>query len=449
MGKSFHIRTYGCQMNERDSEAIACLLEKAGLHRVDGEEDADILLFNTCSVRDQAERKVLGKLGILKRLKQARPQLVMGIVGCMAQNHGADLLEQCAHLDLVVGTDRIHQLPEIIEAVLSGDRGLVRTQPGTEVLHVLKDHEPGHVSAYVAVMRGCNQFCSYCVVPYVRGREKSRDVENILDEIRGLVAQGTKEIFLLGQNVTAYGLAETREAGTYRSDSSAFADLLRAVHDVPGVRRIRFTSPHPRYMNQAFIDAICELPKVCKSFHMPLQSGSDRVLHLMRRGYSAADYTRIARQLRSRLPRVALSTDIIVGFPGETEEDFLDTRRLMTDIGFDMAYIFKYSPRPHTKAAEQLSDDVPQSVKEERNQILLADLAERATARNQACVGMDAEVLVEGPSKRNPARWSGRSDSNKVCIFDPAPDLASGDMVLVRITRATANALYEDVHRSD
>ncbi|MCF7853668.1 MAG: tRNA (N6-isopentenyl adenosine(37)-C2)-methylthiotransferase MiaB [Candidatus Pacebacteria bacterium] len=444
MTKTFHIRTYGCQMNERDSEALACMLRECGYRQVMAEEEADILLFNTCSVREQAERKVFGKVGILKKLKRRRPDIIIGVIGCMAQNYGRKILDELPHVDLVVGTDRMHLLPEILQDVCTGQRGQVHTEPGTEVLGKLRGHEPGRVSAFISVMRGCNQFCTYCIVPYVRGREKSRPLPDIVREVEEVVAQGAREIFLLGQNVTAYGLAELRDQGEYRPDVSPFADLLLAVNEVEGVERIRFTSPHPRFMNQAFIESITTLPKVCESLHVPLQSGSDRILKAMRRGYTSEDFMACIQAIRERQPEFTFTTDVIVGFPGETPEDFEATRRVMDAAGFEMAYIFKYSPRSGTKAAE-MADDVPRALKEERNQILLQDLERRSAAGNDVYIGRTVEVLAEGPSKRNVERWAGRTRTNKVCIFPPAKSIQVGDLVQVHIERATPNSLFGEV----
>ena len=438
----FHIRTYGCQMNERDSEALACRLAAHGFVPAAREEEAEVLLFNTCSVRDQAERKVLGKVGLLKRRKRAQPDLIIGIIGCMAQHHGEQLLDKLPHVDLVLGTDQLHRLPELVAAIRRDQRARVLTEPGPEVLGALRDHVPGQVTASVAVMRGCNEFCSYCIVPYVRGREKSRPLAAILDEIRCLVESGTREILLLGQNITAYGLDETASGDRGAETCSPFADLLRAANDVPGVARIRFTSPHPKYMNRAFLDAVVELPAVCKAFHIPLQSGSDAVLERMRRGYRRDTYLELAAYLKARLPEVALSTDIIVGFPGETEADFAATRELMATVGFDMAYIFKYSARQGTAAARRFPDDVPHAVKEERNRILLAELETRVERANRRFRGRTVEMLVEGPSRRNPARWTGRSQLNKVCLFAAAPaEHPPGSMRSLRVTRTTARSL--------
>lgn len=441
MVKSFHIRTYGCQMNERDSEALGCLLEDYGYRAAPSEAVADIILLNTCSVREAAESKALGKAGILVRLKRRNPDLIIGVIGCMAQNHGAELLERLPHVDLVVGTDRLHRLPEILADVAAGHRGQVHVEAGTEILGALRGHKESSASAFVSVMRGCNQFCTYCIVPYVRGREKSRAVEEIRDEVQGLADRGTREIFLLGQNVTAYGVAEARKLGGFDIERDCpFAELLGVIAEVPGVERIRFTSPHPRFMNDAFVEAVAGIPQVCEAFHVPLQSGSDRILKAMHRGYDSARYRAIIEKLRDRVPQCSLSTDVIVGFPGETDADFAATRQLMNDVGFDMAYVFKYSPRRGTKSA-MFADDVPISVKEERNQVLLSDLESRALERNQRFVGTDLEVMVDGTSRRNEARWSGRSRENKLCHFEPETGVSRGDFVMFRVERATASSL--------
>lgn len=439
---TFFIRTYGCQMNERDSELLACLLKERGHTPVPAEDQADVILLNTCSVRDQAERKASGKAGLLKRLKRQRPGLVIGIIGCMAQAYGRDLLERLPHVDLVVGPDQLQDIPDLLDDALAGGPALVATAVLPGIPGDMSRHESGRPFASVAVMRGCDQYCSYCIVPQTRGRERSRPVAEIVREVEQLAAGGTREVLLLGQNITAYGLAEARRAGTHSPQASPFADLLRAVHDVPQIARVRFTSPHVRYMNEAFIDTVCSLPKVCKGFHIPVQAGSDRILRLMHRGYTAADYLRVIDAIRGRLDRVAFSTDVIVGFPSESAEDFAATRELMQRVGFDMAYVFRYSPRRGTTAAEKYPDDVPAEEKLRRNKILLADLEASVEARNRACIGQCLEVLVEGPSLRNPARWQGRSDIGKVIIFDPVAGKRGGDSVHVRITRATSHSLF-------
>lgn len=437
-----YIKTYGCQMNERDSDTAAAFLVEAGHELVDNELDADVLIFNTCSVRQQAEVKAIGKLGILKKLKRIKPDIIIGAMGCMAQNRKEELFEKVPHLDFVLGTEMFHLLPETIEAIASERKQLIHTGFDDEVLHKMGARLPvskESVSAFIAIMRGCSRFCSYCIVPYVRGREKSRPMADIIREAEGLAARGVKEIFLLGQNVAAYGF--DNQAPPSDNDPSHFAELLAGINDIKGVSRIRFTSPHPAYFNDALIDGMASLGKVCEYLHLPLQSGSDRILKAMNRPYTAAHYLEIINKLKAKMRGISFSTDVIVGFPGETEADFNATRDLMNEVGYDNAYIFKYSPRKGTKAAG-MADDVPTSVKEERNQILLADLAARSEASNKAMNGRLVEVLVEGVSKRNSARMSGRSRSNRVVIFDPAPGVGSGDIVNVRIDRTSAVSLF-------
>ncbi len=439
----FHIKTYGCQMNDRDSEAVACLLEERGFVPTTNENNADIIILNTCSVRETAENKARGKAGILARQKRRNPKLILVLIGCMAQNKGEQLLAEIPHLDAVVGTDRLHRLPQVIENVKAGEKKQAELETGSEILGHLRGHSRSSAaSAFVAVMRGCNQHCAYCIVPRVRGPEKSRPVNEIVDEIKELTNNnGCREVFLLGQNITAYGLAEIRREKNHQADISPFADLLQAVAEIPGIDRIRFTSPHPKHMNDKFIDAVIRLEKVCESFHVPLQSGSDRILRAMRRGYTADEYRERIHKLRQGMPESTFSTDIIVGFPDETAADFEATRKLMAEVNFDMAYIFKYSPRSHTKAA-LLPDNVPQSVKEERNQILLQELNFRTEKTNQAYVGQRLEVLLEGPSKRNPRRWSGRSRENKVCLVDADNQLQPGQMAKVDIESSTGSSLF-------
>ena len=440
----FHIKTYGCQMNERDSEALACLLEAHGYAETDREEDADILVFNTCSVRDQAERKVVGKVGMMRKWKAERPGAVIGIIGCMAQRRGESLLQELPHVDFVAGTDALQRVPQLLANVLAKQGRQSALEMGPGVFRELDGHHPGRLQAEISVMRGCDQFCTYCIVPYCRGREKSRPIEAIVDEARRLAEGGTREILLLGQNITAYGVAEARREGTYTPEFSAFADLLAALNEVKGIERIRFTSPHVRFMNAKFIEAVAGLPKVCKSFHVPVQSGNDRILRLMNRNYTAAEYRDRIDRIREKLPHATFSTDVIVGFCSETRAEFEDTRALMRDVEYDMAYIFRYSPREGTLSARNLPDDVPEAEKHERNQILLEELARGVARHNAAAVGTTVQVLVEGPSPRNPARWTGRTDLNKVVLFPPRDDIRAGDLRDFTITRATENALYAD-----
>lgn len=437
----FHIKTYGCQMNERESEALACLLISKGYQETASEAEADVIILNTCSVREQAERKAIGKAGLLSRLKRSRPTLITGIVGCMAQNRGESLFTLIPSLDFIAGTEQLHKVPDIIAAVAAGKRHTAELKQGEPVFHECPGHIPGKICAMTSVMRGCNQFCTYCIVPFVRGRERSRTPQSIIDEVTTLVQQGTREVLLLGQNITAYGIAEARDNGTYTPEVSPLAELLYALNDIPGLARIRFTSPHVRYMNDRFIEAICTLPKVCKAFHIPLQSASDRILNLMHRSYSADQFLNRVNAIKSKLPEVAFSTDVIVGFPTESEDDFQMTRALMNEVNFDMAYIFRYSPRTGTRSAASMPDDVPDVIKHERNQLLLADLETRALAINSRLVGRVIPVLVEGVSHRNPDKWTGRTELNKVCNFTTKDYIKPGDIARLKITATTANAL--------
>lgn len=432
-------------MNERDSEAVAGALSQRGYLISNDENDADILIFNTCSVRDQAERKAIGKIGILKKLKKKRPDIYIGIMGCMAQNHGAKLLETLPHVDFVIGTEQLHQLPDVLEALIKERNKTLCVEEEDELIFTgLPEHylESGKVNAYISITRGCNRFCSYCIVPHVRGREKSRDIDDIIDEASKLVAAGIREIMLLGQNVAAFGLGG--DTSPPPPEVSPFADLLTELNRIEGLERIRFTSPYPSYFNDKLINTIAALPKVCRSVHLPLQSGSDRILRRMNRQYTGAQYLEIAEKIRHAMPDVSFSTDVIVGFPGETAEDFNATRTIMNQVGFDNAYIFKYSPRQGTPAAD-MEDQVPQEQKEERNQILLADLTERVATSNAKYKGQTVEVLVEGSSKRNESRWSGRTSTYKTVIFAPLPHVAPGDVVKVQIKRTTSMSLFGDI----
>jgi tRNA-2-methylthio-N6-dimethylallyladenosine synthase len=432
-------------MNERDSEAAAAMFSKRGHEIVDHESQADVLIFNTCSVRDQAERKAVGKIGFMKKLKKERPELIIGVMGCMAQNRGEDLFKELPHLDFVLGTGQLHRLPDIVDSIHADQRAQVALlDPGSEVLTGLGEHYNNSIFASIAITRGCNRYCSYCIVPYVRGREISRSIEDIAAETRELVADGTREILLLGQNVAAFGLGG--DINPPPPDHSPFADLLEELCKIDGLKRLRFTSPYPSYFNDKLIRTITAQPKICRSIHLPLQSGSDRILKAMNRHYTAAQYLEIIDKIRAAAPDVAFSTDIIVGFPGETDEDFAATRELMNRVGYDMAYIFRYSPRQGTVAAK-LSDDISQEIKEERNQILLKDLEERTAAANRKLIGSVQEVLVEGVSKRNTERWSGKSTTAKTVIFEPAPDTAVGDLVKVRINRVSAVSLFGELVR--
>ncbi|MEN9361243.1 MAG: hypothetical protein RL095_2778 [Verrucomicrobiota bacterium] len=441
--KKVLIHTYGCQMNDRDSEAVAMDLKAQGFELTEEEKDADVILFNTCSVRDQAERKAMGKIGLISRLKRRKPELRIGVLGCMAQSRSDELIEKFDHVDFVVGTDQLHRVPEMLRQVESGAGRLVEIGLSRDILERLAAHPAGEISAQVSIQRGCNEYCTYCIVPFTRGQEKSRPAASILAEIRGLADRGVREVTLLGQNITAYGLLEARRERSFDPSRSPFAELLRAVAAIPGIRRIRFTSPHARYFNQDLIDTIAAEPKICRGINFPLQSGSDSILKLMRRRYTAAEYLGWVRRVQEKVPEALFCTDLIVGFPGETEADFEATRKLCEEVGFDQSFIFRYSPRKDTPAA-RMSDQVPEEVMERRQQLLMDDLNRRLERRNSAMVGSVQEVLVEGPSKRNPERWSGRSTHNKIVIFDPLPGLTAGTLASIKIERSTLQALYGD-----
>jgi tRNA-2-methylthio-N6-dimethylallyladenosine synthase len=440
---NIYIKTYGCQMNERDSEAISAELMQKGFNIVNDENNADILIFNTCSVREQAERKAVGKVGILKKLKRKKPDIFIGIIGCMAQRRGDSLLKELPHVDFVIGTEQLTEIPNIIEKEIQKRQKISKTETREDLMGGLNLHlnAENKISDYVAVMRGCDMFCAYCIVPYVRGREKSRPIPEVVDEVKSLAKKGVKEIMLLGQNVSAYGLDQS---ATTRPDESPFADLLTELNKIKEIKRIRFISPHPYFFNDKLINAIAELPKVCNNVHLPLQSGSDRILKKMNRRYNSEIYMEVITKLKAKVKNVTFSTDVIVAFPGETEEDFNCTRDLMNEVGFDNAYIFKYSPREGTPAAKQ-EDQIPQDIKEKRNQILLKDLEKKTTIHNKALEGRTLEILVEGPSKRNPERWNGRTTNNNVTMFDPIPGLKPGNLVNVKINRSTSMTLFGEI----
>ncbi|HJO92116.1 MAG TPA: tRNA (N6-isopentenyl adenosine(37)-C2)-methylthiotransferase MiaB [Victivallales bacterium] len=437
-----YIKTYGCQMNERDSEALSAVLVEKGHELVEDEKIADVLLFNTCSVREQAERKAVGKVGILKKLKRVRPDIFIGILGCMAQRKGEELLKELPHIDFVLGTDQLGMLPDVIEKQLEKREQISLTKTNTEISTRLSEHSSkDKITEFVSVMRGCNMFCSYCIVPYVRGREKSRDIIDIVEEVKKITKKGIKEIMLLGQNVSAFGLDQSAKE---RPTESPFADLLIELNKIDKLERIRFISPHPYFFNDKLIDTIASLSKVCNNIHLPMQSGSDKILKEMNRRYDMDIYMDVVNKLKLKVPDVTFSTDVIVAFPGETQEDFNLTRKAMNKVGFDNAYIFKYSAREGTPAAKY-EDQISQNVKDERNQILLGDLKIHTTEHNEMLNGETVDILIEGPSKRNSSTWTGRTTTNKVTIFDPKEGLNPGDIVKVKINRTTSMTLFGDI----
>ena len=439
-----HIKTYGCQMNERDSEAVAALLRGRGYRIVPDEDQCDILLLNTCSVRDAAEQKAIGKAGHLAARKKKQPDFILGILGCMAQNRGAGLLDRLPDLDLIIGTQKFHQVPDYLDNLRAAQAAGVPI--GSTIVDIaeeagsqntIRDHvlEEKQVSAFVSIQQGCNMDCSFCIVPKTRGDERSRPMDEIVREAAQLAERGVKEITLLGQIVTSYGRRDYAHTGGV----TPFVQLLEKVNAIPGIKRIRFTSPHPRGFKDDLIAAYGRLEKLCEYVHLPLQSGSNRILQAMNRPYSRARYLEIVSALRAVRPDMYFSTDVIVGFPGETAEDFAQTRELFEACNYDMAYVFKYSIRSGTPAA-MLADQVPDEVKEERNQVLLGLLAANSDRRNATLLGTTQEVLVEGPDKKG-RRFMGRTRGNRIVHFD-ADERLVGELVPVKIERASTAVLY-------
>ena len=443
---SVFIKTYGCQMNERDSDAVAARFLARGYSVAPSEAAADVILLNTCSVRDAAEKKAAGKMAHLAAAsRKHRPGVVLGYLGCMAQSRGEELLARTPGVRLVVGTQKLHRAAEYVDELLAGRRQHVcdtGEESGSE--SQIRDHVLGFagsqrpVTAFVSIMQGCNQHCTFCIVPQTRGEERSRSLEDIVAECRDLVARGVREVTLLGQIVTSYG----RRLVPVRDGRSPFVQLLDAIHDLPGLERIRFTSPHPKGYGDDLVEAYGRLPKLCASAHLPVQSGSDRVLRLMHRGYTRARFLELVGKLRGARPDIGLSTDLIVGFPGETEADFEETLSLVREADFASAYVFKYSPRQGTPAAA-LPDPVPAAVIEERHGRLL-DLVNAYGSRHlRELVGREVPVLVEGPSRRNPARLEGRTSCNKIVVFEGGSRHV-GELLPLRIVRATGSTLYGD-----
>ena len=443
-----YIKTYGCQMNERDSEAVAAMLRAKGYAIVDNEFDADVVLLNTCSVRDQAEQKAIGKAGHLGKRKRKDPNFIIGIMGCMAQNRGDDLVDSLPDLDLIVGTQKFHRVPEHLDKMIATLQGQ-GPRPDTIIdlaeevgsQNTIKSHssEKKQVTAFVSIMQGCNMHCSYCIVPKTRGAERARPMEAIVEEIEELARGGTREVTLLGQIVNQYGLREF----PFVDKKSPFVQLIEKVHEIDGIERIRFTSPHPVGFRDDLIQCYARLPKLCEYLHFPMQSGSNRILKAMRRPYTIERFRKIIEKIRAVRPDVYISTDVIVGFPGETEEDFELTRRHFEEIGFDMAYLFKYSVRPGT-TAEPLGDPISKEVKEERNQILLDVLSKRSLRRNEELINTIEEVLFEGPAKKGEDMFLGRTRGNRVVLVKASPRLI-GQFAKVRFERATASTLFGEL----
>jgi tRNA-2-methylthio-N6-dimethylallyladenosine synthase len=441
--KKLYIRTFGCQMNAYDSDKMADVLNASeGITKTDVPEEADIILFNTCSVREKAQEKVFSDLGRVREFKQRNPNVIIGVGGCVASQEGAAIVKRAPYVDVVFGPQTLHRLPELIAQRRKSGRAQVDISfPEIEKFDHLPPPRKEGPSAFVSIMEGCSKFCSFCVVPYTRGQEISRGFEDVLTEVADLADQGVKEVTLLGQNVNAY---RGKFGGKQNNSEIAdFAMLLEYVHEIPGIERIRFTTSHPKEMTQRLIDCWATLPKLANFLHLPVQSGSDRVLAAMKRGYTALEYKSIIRKLRAMRPDMCLSSDFIVGFPGETQADFDQTMQLIEDCGFDQSFSFVYSRRPGTPAAD-LSDDTPQELKLVRLAQLQTKVTAQAHAISEAMLGSTQRILVEGASRKDASELMGRTENMRVVNFKGNARLV-GQMIDVTITQAMPNSLRGEV----
>jgi len=436
-----YVRTYGCQMNEYDSEIMAGLLNNSGYHLTDNLEEAKIIILNTCYVREKVKHRIYSRLGELKKLKGKKPDLILGLSGCLVQREPEEVLHRAPYLDFILGTSNFYQLPEVLEEISGNDNRekqvkkrctrVVRAEENRAIPEGLPILRKSKFSAFVSIMRGCNNFCSYCNVPYVRGRERSRLPNYIIKEVEELSCQGCREITLLGQNVNSYGKD--------LNEDQDFADLLIQVNRVKGIRRIRFTTSHPKDLSDKLIDQMARLDKVCEHLHLPVQSGSNKILSRMKRGYTREHYQNLVDKLRQAIPETTLTTDIIVGFPGEEEEDFRNTLELVETVGFDGAFTFCYSPLRGTEAA-QSEERIPAEISGERLRRLIELQQAILLKKNKSLVGRKFEVMVEGISKKNPDEVEGRTRGNKIIIFPGGKNLI-GRFIWVEIVKAGCWAL--------
>jgi len=434
-GHAVYVETYGCQMNLNDTEIVQSILVRHGYRLADSDADADVILLNTCAVRDNAERKIHQRLKHLRNIRKRKPELVVGVLGCMAERLRQQLFGEQGLVDLVVGPDEYRRLPELVERAFEGEQGIAVKLSRVETYDDITPIRTRGISAWISIMRGCDKFCTFCVVPFTRGRERSRPLASIVREAVQLWEDGFREVTLLGQNVNSYRDPD---------GNGDFAQLLAAVAEAVPSMRIRYTTSHPYDMSDALIETMAAYPNICPYIHLPVQSGSDRILKLMNRHYTVAQYRERIEKIRSTIPRCALSTDIIVGFCTETEDDHRKTLELMETVRYDGAYMFKYSPREHTKAWK-MGDDVPEEVKARRLEEVIACQNRISSEINQQEIGKMFEILVEGPSKRDPAHWQGRTDTNKVVIFSHvgmSHQYVVGDYIHVRIERATSATLF-------
>ena len=430
MNKTFHIDTYGCQMNVADSELVESILIDQGYEKSDSSNNADVIFLNTCSIREHAEDKVHSQLGRYDLIKKKKPEVIIGVLGCMAQSLKHDLLESRPYVDIILGPDSYRRLPELLSRNKIIKKSLVDTKLSRfEVYEGLFPRRDNGINAWVSIMRGCDKFCTFCVVPFTRGRERSRSLFSIIEEVKSAVAQGFKEITLLGQNVNSY-----------KHEDHHFHQLIESVAKLDGVERIRYTSPHPKDINDDLLMIMSEYDNICNYVHLPLQAGSDKILNRMNRTYSKKHFLTLATKIKNILPNVGLTTDIIVGFPGESDDDFKETLDVMNEIKFDSAFNFKYSPRRGTKASEY-DDQIPEEVKQYRLQHVIELQREHTLNNNLNLVGTVEDVLVEKESKMSNNQWAGRTDSNKWIIFDKG-DSHIGDMKSIKIIKAQGISLH-------
>ncbi|GAA5219204.1 tRNA (N6-isopentenyl adenosine(37)-C2)-methylthiotransferase MiaB [Corallincola platygyrae] len=443
MSKKLHIKTWGCQMNEYDSSKMADLLNSIGGYQLTEEpEEADLLLLNTCSIREKAQEKVFHQLGRWKELKQKKPDLVIGVGGCVASQEGDALRERAPYVDIVFGPQTLHRLPEMIRSVQNEHAPVVDVSfPEIEKFDRLPEPRAEGPTAFVSIMEGCSKYCTFCVVPYTRGEEVSRPLDDVLFEVAQLAEQGVREVNLLGQNVNAYR-GETNEG-----DICPFSDLLRYVAAIDGIDRIRYTTSHPVEFTEDIIDVYAELPELVSHLHLPVQSGSDRILTMMKRGHTALEYKSKIRRLRKVRPDICMSSDFIVGFPGETADDFEATMNLIQDIGYDISFSFVYSARPGTPAAD-IVDDVEEETKKQRLYVLQDRINQQAQQIARRMLDTEQRILVEGPSRKNPMELRGRTENNRVVNFEGDPKLI-GQFVDVKITEVMPNSLRGDLIRTE
>ncbi|MAD02121.1 tRNA (N6-isopentenyl adenosine(37)-C2)-methylthiotransferase MiaB [Pseudoalteromonas shioyasakiensis] len=444
MSKKLHIKTWGCQMNEYDSQKMADLLDATNGYQLTEEaEDADVILLNTCSIREKAQEKVFHQLGRWKLLKDDKPELIIGVGGCVASQEGDSIRQRAPFVDVIFGPQTLHRLPEMIKQVQSGDSSSVVdvSFPEIEKFDRLPEPKAEGPTAFVSIMEGCSKYCTFCVVPYTRGEEVSRPLDDVLLEVAQLAEQGVREVNLLGQNVNAY------RGETHDGEICYFSDLLRYVAAIDGIDRIRYTTSHPVEFTPDIIDAYADVPELVDHLHLPVQSGSDRILNLMKRGHTALEYKSTIRKLRKIRPNLSMSSDFIIGFPGESKADFEATMNLINDIGFDMSFSFIYSARPGTPAAD-LPDDVTEQEKKERLYLLQNRITQMAQQISRQMFGTEQRILVEGPSKKNPMELRGRTENNRVVNFE-GPHSVIGQFVDVRITEALPNSLRGELIRTE